>query len=179
MAIISGSYSGDKTSLLSGTAYLATAVAGSTIYDHLRESLWTSGRALALAILLFSWLGEAGDFRPGVVLQGKEQGAHSSPWRFLPLVLVLGRASAIRRATEQGLNQIMALSFLATFCNDRNRRINSLEADWPGLFEGFAKGAYDYYLKELKPPGFTLTAQILDYPEGMPGTVGIFLHWER
>ncbi len=87
--------------------------------------------------------------------------------------------NAIRRAAEQGLTQIMAISFPASFCNDRGRRINNLEVDWPDSLEGFAKKAYDYYVKELKPLGFTLTAQILDYPEGMPGTVGIFLHWER
>lgn len=87
--------------------------------------------------------------------------------------------SAIRRAAEQGLNQIQVLSFPATFCNDHGRRINNLEPDWPDSLEGFAKRGYEYYLKELKPLGFKLSAQILDYPDGMPGTVGIFLSWDR
>jgi len=87
--------------------------------------------------------------------------------------------NAIRRAAEQGLNQIQALSFPATFCNDHGRRINNLEPDWPDSLEGFAKRGYEYYLKELKPLGFKLSAQILDYPDGMPGTVGIFLSWDR
>lgn len=87
--------------------------------------------------------------------------------------------SAVRRAAEQGLNQIMALSFPATFCNDHGRRINNLEPDWPDSLEGFAKKGYEYYVRELQPLGFRLTAQILDYPDGMPGTVGIFLNWDR
>jgi hypothetical protein len=87
--------------------------------------------------------------------------------------------NAVKRAAEQGLNQIMALSFPATFCNDRGRRINNLEHDWPDSLEGFAKKAYEYYVRELKPLGYHLTAQVLDYPEGMPGNIGIFLSWDR
>lgn len=87
--------------------------------------------------------------------------------------------NAIRRAAEQGLNQIMAISFPASYCNDRGRRINNLEHDWPDSLEGFGKKAYEFYVAELKPLGFRLSAQILDYPDGMPGTVGIFLSWDR
>ena len=38
-AVISGAYFGDKASPLSDTVNLATAAAGSQIYDHIRESL--------------------------------------------------------------------------------------------------------------------------------------------
>ena len=85
----------------------------------------------------------------------------------------------IRRAAEQGNHQIQALTFPATFCNDRGRRINNMEPDWPNSLEGFAKKAYEFYVAELKPLGFKLTAQVLDYPEGMPGNIGLFLSWER
>ena len=34
-----------------------------------------------------------------------------------------------------------------------------------------------YFEKELKPLGFRTQARILDYPGGMPGTVGLFLRW--
>ena len=87
--------------------------------------------------------------------------------------------SAIRRAAEQGATQLMAISFPATYCNDHGRRINNMEPDWPESLEGFAKKAYQYYVRELKPLGYRLSAQILDYPDGMPGTVGIFLSWDR
>lgn len=87
--------------------------------------------------------------------------------------------NAVRRAAEQGLSQITALSFPASYCNDRGRRINNLEADWPASLEGFAKKAYDYYIAELKPLGFRLSAQVVDYPNGMPGTIAIYLSWDR
>lgn len=87
--------------------------------------------------------------------------------------------NAVKRAAEQGLNQIQVLTFPASYCNDRGRRINNLEHDWPDSLEGFAKHAYDFYVKELKPLGFRVSAQILDYPDGMLGNVGLFLSWDR
>src|SRR3954471_309856 len=50
--------------------------------------------------------------------------------------------AAVRRAAEQGNRQILAVTFPAEYCNDRGRRINNLEADWPDSLEGFAKKAY-------------------------------------
>lgn len=87
--------------------------------------------------------------------------------------------TAIRRAAEQGNRQIQVIEFPATYCNDQGRRINNLEPDWPQSLEGFAKRAYDYSVKELKPLGFRITAQVLDYPGGMPGRVGLYLSWDR
>ena len=87
--------------------------------------------------------------------------------------------AAIRRAAEQGNRQLLALEFPASYCNDQGRRINNLESDWPESLEGFARKAYDYYKKELQPLGFKLSAQVLDYPGGMPGRVGLYLSWDR
>jgi hypothetical protein len=87
--------------------------------------------------------------------------------------------NAVRRAAELGNRQICVLTFPASYCNDQGRRINNLEADWPASLEGFAKRAYDFYLAELKPVGYRVTAQVLDYPGGMPGNVGLYLNWDR
>jgi hypothetical protein len=85
--------------------------------------------------------------------------------------------AAVRRAAQQGNRQLQAVTFPASYCNDRGRRINNLEADWPESLEGFAKKAYDFYMTELKPLGFKLHAQVLDYPGGMPGNIGLYLSW--
>ena len=85
--------------------------------------------------------------------------------------------AAVRRAAEQGNRQLLAVTFPASYCNDKGRRINNLEADWPESLEGFAKKAYEFYMAQLKPLGFKLNAQILDYPGGMPGNVGLYLTW--
>jgi NhaC family Na+:H+ antiporter len=88
-AIISGAYFGDKASPLSDTANLATAAAGSSIYDHIRESLWTSVPSLMLAVLLFSLLGAPGDFEAEAILAKIGSTMPVSPWGFAPLLLVL------------------------------------------------------------------------------------------
>lgn len=84
---------------------------------------------------------------------------------------------AVRRAAEQGQRELQVFTFPATFCNDRGRRINNNEEDWPASLDGFAKRAYDYFEKELRPLGFRLSAQVLDFPGGMPGNIGMTLKW--
>ena len=85
--------------------------------------------------------------------------------------------AVVRRAAEQGLHEIQVFTFPASYCNDQGRRINNAEHDWPDSLEGFAKKAHDFFEAELKPLGFKSRAQILNYPDGRPGDVGIFLAW--
>jgi hypothetical protein len=84
---------------------------------------------------------------------------------------------AISIAAKQGKNQLQVLTFPASFCNDGGRRINSFDPDWPSSLEGFAKKAYQFYEKELRPLGFKIGAEIISFPNGMPGDVGMFLKW--
>ena len=89
-AVISGAYFGDKASPLSDTANLATAVAGSGIYEHIRESLFTSVPALLVATALFAALGAPGDFDASAMVSDIESRFAVSLWAFTPLLLVLG-----------------------------------------------------------------------------------------
>jgi len=85
--------------------------------------------------------------------------------------------AAVRRAAEHGQNEIQVLTFPAKYLNDKGRRINNNESDWPVSLEGFAKKAYEYFERELKPMGYHLRVQVLDYPGGVPGTIGMYLRW--
>jgi hypothetical protein len=85
--------------------------------------------------------------------------------------------NAVRSAALRCTNEIQVLTFPASFCNDRGRRINNNEPDWPDSLEGFAKRAYEFYLKELRPLGFKVRVQVLDFPGGMPGTIAFSLIW--
>ncbi|MFD1327697.1 Na+/H+ antiporter NhaC family protein [Mycoplana ramosa] len=93
-AIISGAYFGDKASPLSDTVNLAAATAGSDIYGHIRESLWTSVPALGIAVVVFALLGRPGDFDATALLASIEAKATVSLWAFLPLLLVFGLSVA-------------------------------------------------------------------------------------
>ena len=87
------------------------------------------------------------------------------------------RLALVSQAAEQGLRELQVVTFPATYCNDRGRRINNAEPDWPDSLEGFAKNAMAYYEKELKPLGFKVRAEVLTFPGGMPGDIGLFLRW--
>ena|SRR5215510_6211042 len=84
---------------------------------------------------------------------------------------------AVRIAAEHGHHQIEVITFPCTFCSDGGRRINIADPEWPSTLEGFAKRAYDFYAKELRPLGYKLNAEIISFPGGMPGEVGLYLKW--
>ena len=86
-------------------------------------------------------------------------------------------SAMVRRAAENGKREVMALRFPSDWCTDKGRAINNFEPDWPETLTGFAKRAYEFYEQELRPAGYRIRAQILDYPGGVPGDVGIFLSW--
>jgi hypothetical protein len=84
----------------------------------------------------------------------------------------------IRAAAERGENEVLVLRFPAAYCADGGRRINNSEEDWPESLDGFAKTAFEFYETELRPLGFTMRAQIVEFRDGMPGDVGLYLHWK-
>jgi len=85
--------------------------------------------------------------------------------------------AVIRRAAEQGKSEVLLFQFPSEYCSDRGRAINNAEPDWPKSLEGFARRAYQAYEENLRPHGYRLQARILDFPKGMPGSVGFFLSW--
>jgi hypothetical protein len=85
--------------------------------------------------------------------------------------------AAVKVAAERGLHQIQVVTFPSKFCSDGGRRINIADPEWPSTLEGFAKRAYDFFEKELRPLGYKLHADIISFPNGMPGDVGLYLKW--
>jgi hypothetical protein len=85
--------------------------------------------------------------------------------------------NAVRIAAQQGRRQIEVLTFPSRFCSDGGRRINIGDPEWPSTLEGFAGKAYVFFEKELRPLGFKLHAEIVSFPDGVPGDVGLFLKW--
>jgi hypothetical protein len=85
--------------------------------------------------------------------------------------------AAVRIAAEQGRHQLQVLTFPSAYCTDRGRSINNADPEWPSTLTGFAKKAYDYFQKELRPLGYKVTAEIITWPEGLPGEVALSLKW--
>jgi hypothetical protein len=83
----------------------------------------------------------------------------------------------VKSAAERGEREVLALRFSSQYCTDGGRAINNFEPHWPETLTGFAKRAHEFWQKELEPKGYKVRAQIMDFPGGMPGDVGIFLRW--
>jgi hypothetical protein len=86
-------------------------------------------------------------------------------------------ATVLRAAAERGETHARLFTFPSELCKDGGRAINNGDPNWPDSLDGFAARAYEYYKKELQPLGYRLRAEILDFPGGMPGEVGITLTW--
>jgi CBS domain-containing protein len=82
-----------------------------------------------------------------------------------------------RLAARAGQNEYMLLRFPSQLCSDGGRAINVTESDWPATLRGEAAELYLRWEQDLKPHGFHLAAQILDFPGGFPGDVGMYLIW--
>jgi hypothetical protein len=52
------------------------------------------------------------------------------------------------------------------------------EAGWENTLIGVPREIYEFWGRRLKPKGYRIRFQIIDYPDGMPGDVGITLSWK-
>lgn len=59
-AIISGAIFGDKTSPLSDSTNLASAIAEDDLFDHIKNLMWTTIPAFIISLILYAILGNAG-----------------------------------------------------------------------------------------------------------------------
>jgi CBS domain-containing protein len=82
-----------------------------------------------------------------------------------------------RIAAEQGLKEFMLLRFPSQVCSDGGRAINAPNPDWPATLRGEAAEIYLRWTHDLKPHGFHLSARVVDFPDGVPGDIGMFLTW--
>jgi hypothetical protein len=83
----------------------------------------------------------------------------------------------VKSAAERGEREVLVIRFPSEYCTDGARAINNFEPNWPETLTGFAKRAFEFWQKELQPQGYKVRAQIMDFPGGMPGEVGLFLRW--
>ena len=102
---------------------------------------------------------------------------HKPPERTPEQVLQLV-TQLVNRAAEAGQTEVQVYRFPNELCSDRGRRINNSEPEWEKTLEGRPKAAYDFWHEHLRPLGFGLKAEVLEYPGGMPGDIGFFVTWK-
>jgi hypothetical protein len=84
----------------------------------------------------------------------------------------------VNHAAERGQTEVQVYRFPNELCSDRGRRINNSDAGWEQTLEGRPKLAYGFWHDQLRPLGFGLRAEVLEYPHGMPGDIGFILTWK-
>ena len=86
-------------------------------------------------------------------------------------------AAIINRAVSNGLTEVLVTTFPNQMCTDRGRAINQQEPGWETTLTGLPKELFEFWQKHLQPRGYKIKYQIVDFPNGMPGDVGITLSW--
>lgn len=86
-------------------------------------------------------------------------------------------AKIIERAVADRKTEVEVYRFPNDFCTDKGRAINQGEAGWPETLTGLPREIFEFWNKYLRDKGYKLHAQIVSFPNGMPGDVGMTLKW--
>ena len=86
-------------------------------------------------------------------------------------------ATVIQRAVRNGLSEVQVYRFPNSLCTDRGRAINQGEAGWETTLTGIPLEIFQLWSDYLKPRGYRILFQIIDFPGGMPGDISIVLSW--
>jgi hypothetical protein len=86
-------------------------------------------------------------------------------------------STIIQRAVRNGLTEVQVYRFPNSLCTDRGRAINQQEPGWENTLTGIAKEIYQLWADYLKPRGYRIRYQIIDFPGGVQGDIGITIAW--
>jgi hypothetical protein len=86
-------------------------------------------------------------------------------------------ATIIQGAAKNGLTEVQVYRFPNTLCTDRGRAINQQEPGWEKTLTGIPKEIYEFWERRLRPLGYKLRVQIVDFSGGVPGDIGMTLRW--
>jgi hypothetical protein len=86
-------------------------------------------------------------------------------------------AAVIERAVKNGLTEVQVYRFPNAMCTDRGRAINQAEPGWENTLTGIPKEIFQLWKDHLQPRGYRIRYQIIDFPGGIPGDIGVVLSW--
>jgi hypothetical protein len=86
-------------------------------------------------------------------------------------------AVIIERAAKNGLTEVQVYRFPNSLCTDRGRAINQQEPGWETTLTGIPKEIYEFWDRQLRPLGYRLRVQVIDFSSGVPGDIGLSLKW--
>src|ERR1700748_884624 len=86
-------------------------------------------------------------------------------------------STVIQRAVRNGLSEVQVYRFPNSVCTDNGRAINQQEAGWETTLRGIPLEIFQLWSDYLRPRGYRIKYQIVDFPGGMPGDISIVLAW--
>ena len=86
-------------------------------------------------------------------------------------------STIIQRAVRNGLTEVQVYRFPNSLCTDKGRAINQQERGWENTLTGIPKEIFQLWTDYLQPRGYRISYQIIDYPGGVPGDIGITIAW--
>jgi hypothetical protein len=84
-----------------------------------------------------------------------------------------------RLAAQKGEEEHLLLRFPAELCTDHGRAVNAPDPAWPATLRGIAAQVFMRWKNELRSQGFALRARVVDFPDGVPGDIGLYLGWGK
>ena len=79
-------------------------------------------------------------------------------------------STVIQRAVRNGLPEVQVYRFPNSLCTDHGRAINQMEKGWEKTLVGIPKEIYQLWSDYLKPRGYRIRYQIVDFPVACPAT---------
>jgi len=83
----------------------------------------------------------------------------------------------IHRAIKNRLTEVEIIRFPNELCTDKGRAINQQEPGWENTLTGVPKEIYQFWDKYFRTRGYKLRVQIVDFPGGLPGDIGMTVSW--
>ena len=87
-------------------------------------------------------------------------------------------STVIQRAVRNGLTEVQVYRFPNSLCTDKGRAINQMEKGWEKTLTGIPKEIYQLWGDYLQPRGYRIRYQVIDFPGGMPGDIGVTISWD-
>ena len=86
-------------------------------------------------------------------------------------------STVIQRAVRNGLSEVQVYRFPNSVCTDHGRAINQQEPGWERTLRGIPLEIFQLWSDYLKPRGYRIKYQIVDFSGGMPGDISIVIAW--
>src|ERR1700704_803243 len=83
----------------------------------------------------------------------------------------------IQRAVRNGMSEVQVYRFPNSRCTDKGRAINQQEPGWENTLTGIPKEIFQLWADYLKPRGYGISYQIINFPGGLPGDIAITVAW--